>query len=132
MMSSAPRSASTFSALQMSSSRVINSSSVILRNGNLCTREMIVCGTLLSSVVANAGEQISVMDAARLDGVLQRADRGFLADDVAEALGTIFTGECLVGHLCGGEYRRNKKPARKSPGRTVSRRWSTLSLLPSG
>jgi hypothetical protein len=52
-ISSAARSASIPSALQMRSSCAIRSFSSILRRMNFCTRERMVCGTLCISVVAN-------------------------------------------------------------------------------
>ena len=47
---------------------------------------------------ADAGEEIRVMNAARLDRILQSADRRLLADDVAESLGAVFARERLIGH----------------------------------
>src|SRR5205807_9917489 len=61
----------------------------------------------------------------------QRLVGGFLPDEVAERLRRVFARQRLLGHA-RGSIEEAKRPARKSPGRTVSRRGCTLSLLPSG
>src|SRR5437667_6489486 len=70
-----------------------------------------------------------MVDAVLFDRVLQRANNRLLSDDVAESLRPVFASESLIRHR-GRVYVQ--RPARKSPGRTVSRRGCTLSLLPSG
>ncbi len=47
---------------------------------------------------ADAGEEVSVMDAVAFDGVVQRAHSRLLTDDIFEGLRTVFPRESLVGH----------------------------------
>ncbi len=50
---------------------------------------------------AGADEEVGLGDASEAEGVGEGADDGFLADDFGEGLGSIFTGENLVGHGVG-------------------------------
>src|SRR3972149_6083617 len=64
---------------------------------------------------ARAGEDVGVGDLVLLEGVLQRADDGFLADDFVEGLRAVLARDYLVGHRrgCGPVVPSDSYP---SPG----------------
>ncbi len=65
---------------------------------------------------AHAGQQIGLMDAAEVEGVLERAHHRLLADEVREGRGAVFAGKNAIG-------RRGRLLHAEKRGASVLERW---------
>ncbi len=79
---------------------------------------------------AHAGQNIGLMDAIELEGVLQRLDHGLLADQIGEARWPVFPRQHAIGGLClafAGDGRSLAEvEASPAGGFGLSSRWSSL------